>query len=203
MIDIEFCGGDFPLDDYLMHYGVKGMKWGVRRAEKLANKLQRKGAEVHTYKDGTKRVSRGNRGVLYDKSGTPRTYNQKKLSKIDIRKTTDAEFDAHSTDTQFSKYRDVGKDKSKRWDTYVGKTYRGEKFARDNLGEDGRAASKSAYEKRLRKAFESAGSDPYREMDILARHTKALKNKQRVDRMLGVYGTVTLVALGVNAARRR
>ena len=32
----------YQYPDYLMHYGVKGMKWGVRRAKKKAERLDRK-----------------------------------------------------------------------------------------------------------------------------------------------------------------
>lgn len=32
--------------DYLMHYGVKGMKWGVRRAEKKARRQEAKQREI-------------------------------------------------------------------------------------------------------------------------------------------------------------
>ena len=32
----------YQYPDYLMHYGVKGMRWGVRRAKKKAERLDRK-----------------------------------------------------------------------------------------------------------------------------------------------------------------
>lgn len=32
----------YQYPDYLMHYGIKGMRWGVRRAKKKAERLDRK-----------------------------------------------------------------------------------------------------------------------------------------------------------------
>ena len=55
---------NFPSSDAIYHYGIKGMKWGIRRtAEQLGHKvkgklkIKKKGGKVETTKDSTKKKS--------------------------------------------------------------------------------------------------------------------------------------------------
>lgn len=43
-------------DDYLAHYGVKGMKWGVRKAEKKANREVKRQAKSEKFKNKAAKV---------------------------------------------------------------------------------------------------------------------------------------------------
>ncbi len=61
-------------NDYLMHYGVKGMKWGVRRYQNKDGSLTAEGKEQKMYADRTRRSAK-------TKEDMDRLYN--KLSRED------------------------------------------------------------------------------------------------------------------------
>lgn len=64
---------------YLAHYGVKGMKWGVRKERAVANRLQANRDKVAAYQDRV-RVSSANKSAKrYDKTMARATAKQAKI----------------------------------------------------------------------------------------------------------------------------
>lgn len=58
-------------DDFLAHYGVKGMKWGVRRAERAEKKAQKRyensSEDSRAAQDATKKIKKGSVDALSNK----------------------------------------------------------------------------------------------------------------------------------------
>ena len=57
--------------EYLMHYGVKGMKWGVRRYQNYDGSYTRKGLERYRKAESDYETAKSNQGRLQIRSSYP------------------------------------------------------------------------------------------------------------------------------------
>lgn len=87
------------MDDELMHYGVKGMKWGVRRFQNADGSLTPEGRKHYSgedFKSAQKKVEKGKtmvEGVKKTRVKAAEKQHEKKI-KDDLSKMSDAELRA-------------------------------------------------------------------------------------------------------------
>lgn len=109
------------LDDIIIeHYGVKGMKWGVRRYEKYPGSYTKRGVKK------TKEAISDYEKAISNYKKTKEGYKQGKNTKADVRASRrnkeDARYEAnrHFKDLKFDKRADQGKELYKRGKTIGG-----------------------------------------------------------------------------------
>lgn len=181
---------DYYNEDYLMHYGVKGMKWGVRRATpQLATSSTRKRVDSTKadYKSAKKAYNKSfNKAYNYSQVHPFAAYGKgKKRAEVD-RRWDDAIDKADAMNKAKSDYKQAKKERKQEIrDTYRDidrKTSLGERFVYNDATRKKAAKYMVDNNMSMKDANERAKSDAKRNTAII----------------LGAYGAVTVATLLAN-----
>lgn len=183
---------DYEYSDHLCHYGVKGMKWGVRRGPKLATSDTRKrfDSTKADYKNAKKAYNKSyDDAYKYSQRHPIGQWTNKKKSAESDRRWDDAIDKAEKLNKAQAKYKQAKHDRKQQID----KTYR-------DINKNTKLGERLIYNEATRKKAAKYMVDNNMSMKEASQRARS-DAKRNTAIILGAYGAVTVGTLIANSRR--